>query len=45
MAISKYLERIKEDFIVYGFPFKGGDWEEFKRNKNYKGFIFQRKIE
>ncbi len=43
IAISKYLERISEDFVVYGFSQKKSNWEIFNRNSRYKGFMFQRK--
>jgi hypothetical protein len=37
MGISKYLDYIKEDFIVYGMG--EYDWEKFELRKNYSSFL------
>lgn len=44
MAISKYLEKISKDFDVYGYAQDKANWELFKRNINYRGFLLQKKI-
>ncbi len=41
MGISKYLDYIKEDFIVYGMG--EYDWEEFELGKNYSSFLTKKK--
>ncbi len=41
IAISKFIERISEDFDVYGLTQTG--WFPFERNTSYKGFLLQRK--
>ncbi len=41
MGISKYLDYIKEDFIVYGMG--EYDWEKFELRKNYSSFLTKKK--
>ena len=41
MGITKYLSQAKKDFEVYGEV--GEDWELFKNNKEYDGFLIRRK--
>ena len=41
MGISKYLDYIKEDFMVYGMG--EYDWEEFELEKNYSSFLTKKK--
>ncbi len=41
IGISKYFEKIYEDFEVYGLT--ETDWQPFIRNTRYRGFLLQRK--
>jgi len=41
MGISKYLDYINEDFIVYGMG--EYDWEKFELRKNYSSFLSKKK--
>jgi hypothetical protein len=41
MGISKYLDYINEDFIVYGMG--EYDWEKFELRKNYSSFLTKKK--
>ncbi|MBX9784914.1 MAG: hypothetical protein K2X48_16610 [Chitinophagaceae bacterium] len=41
MGISKYYEQVKEDFDMMA-EF-GGDWEVFRKNTDYDGFLVRRK--
>lgn len=41
-SIFKYLEEAKENFIIYGI-LKNQETEEFIPNKEYEGFVIQRK--
>ncbi|MCY7293059.1 MAG: hypothetical protein LH615_12840 [Ferruginibacter sp.] len=41
MGISKYLEYINEDFVVYGILEE--EWEEFQTGKNYGSFLAKKK--
>jgi hypothetical protein len=41
MGISANLREIMKDFEIKGFT--NGDWEAFRRNKNYEAFLVSRK--
>lgn len=41
MGITKYLEEINEDFLLYGLI--NGEWEPFKKEVDYTAFVAQRK--
>lgn len=41
MGISKYLTTVKKDFEIYGEGVE--NWEPFKKDKDYKGFLVKRK--
>lgn len=41
IGISKYFEKIYEDFEVFGLTETG--WQPFIRNTRYRGFLIQRK--
>jgi hypothetical protein len=41
MGISKFINEIKKDFEVYGET--EHEWQEFKRNNDYAGFLLKRK--
>ena len=41
MGITKYLSEVKTDFDILGE--KDDDWESFKRNIEYDGFLIRRK--
>lgn len=43
IAISKYLDNIKEDYNVFGLPRSGGFWKPFKPDGDYKAFLLRRK--
>jgi hypothetical protein len=42
MGIAKYYSLVKKDFEIYGET--GDDWDTFKKNKEYDGFLLKRKI-
>lgn len=42
MGITKYLPEVLEDFEVFGYL--NEEWEPFKANVNYKGFLIRRKF-
>ena len=42
MGITKYSLTVKKDFEIYGET--GEDWEVFKKDKTYEGFLVRRKI-
>lgn len=41
MGITKYIAEARKDFLIYGET--GDDWELFKRDREYSGFLIQRK--
>lgn len=41
MGISKYLDEVEQDFEILGE--KNDDWEDFKKNVNYNGFMVKRR--
>lgn len=43
IAISKFIERISEDFEVHGLTKNDTDWHIFERNISYKAFLLKRK--
>nr|WP_220417486.1 hypothetical protein [Dyadobacter frigoris] len=43
MGISKFLEEVTSDFEVLGEL--NDDWETFKSDIEYEGFLVRRKIE
>ncbi len=42
MGIAKFLAEVKNDFEVLGE--RNDDWEAFKKNVDYEGFLVRRKI-
>lgn len=42
MGISKYLDQVIEDFVIYGEIENG--WEPFEKGKDYNGFLVKRKV-
>jgi hypothetical protein len=41
MGITKYLNDVKEDFELFGE--RDDDWENFRKNIHYDGFLIRRK--
>lgn len=41
MGITRFLSEVKDDFDVLGE--RNDDWEEFKKNVEYEGFLVRRK--
>ena len=41
MGIAKFLSEVAEDFEVLGE--RNDDWEEFRKNVGYEGFLVRRK--
>lgn len=42
MGITKYLDEVQNDFIIYGEIENG--WEEFKKDVDYSAFLVKRKF-
>jgi hypothetical protein len=42
MGISKYLDEIQQDFVIFGEIENG--WEEFKKDVDYEAFFVKRKF-
>lgn len=42
MGITKFLSEVTTDFEIVGE--KNGDWETFRKNVEYEGFLVRRKI-
>jgi hypothetical protein len=40
-GITKYLDEIKQDFLVYGL--RNGEWEDFEKEVDYTAFVVKRK--
>jgi hypothetical protein len=41
MGITKYLDAIKKDFLIYGQ--REGEWEKFSKEVDYTAFVVRRK--
>ena len=41
MGISKYLNEVKKDFVIFGL--KDGEWEKFELDIDYSAFVVKRK--
>lgn len=42
MGISKYLNEIREGFVLFGL--RNNDWEEFSKGIEYEAFLTKRKL-
>lgn len=42
MGITKFIEEVNEDFEIFGE--RNDDWEVFRKNTEYDGFLVRRKI-
>ena len=42
MGITKYLDEVQNDFVIYGEIENG--WEEFKKDVDYAAFFVKRKF-
>ncbi len=41
MGITKYLDEVKQDFLVFGL--REGEWEDFEKGVDYTAFVVKRK--
>jgi hypothetical protein len=41
MGITKYLEDVKKDFLIFGL--RNGEWETFEKKVEYPAFVVKRK--
>jgi hypothetical protein len=41
MGISKYLDEVKHDFVIFGL--RNGEWEKFELDIEYSAFVVKRK--
>jgi hypothetical protein len=41
MGITKYIDEIKKDFLIYGQ--REGEWEKFSKEVDYTAFVVRRK--
>jgi hypothetical protein len=41
MGITKYIDEIKKDFLIYGQ--REGEWEKFNKEVDYTAFVVRRK--
>jgi hypothetical protein len=41
MGISKYIQEVKKDFLIFGL--KDGEWEKFEMEVEYSAFVVKRK--
>jgi hypothetical protein len=41
MGITKYIDEIKKDFLIFGQ--REGEWEKFKKEVDYTAFVVRRK--
>jgi hypothetical protein len=41
MGIAKYLDHVKQDYLVYGLY--NGEWQDFGKDIEYSAFIIRRK--